>query len=67
MNAGDTLEIDSKNLKIYKNGNDITNLRIMGSVFPTIVGATTFVVTDADGRFLSDDFRVSGYFYSILR
>lgn len=67
MVVGDRIEIDSERLKVTKNGADITHLRRIGSVFPVVRDSTRFVVTDLDGRALSDDIRLYGYFYNILR
>lgn len=67
MVVGDRIEIDSERLKVTKNDADITHLRRIGSVFPVVRDSTRFVVTDLDGRALSDDIRLYGYFYNILR
>ena len=66
MVPGDTIVIDSPNLKVYKNDNDITLSRLPGSVFPSVYGSTKFSVVDYDGYMVSDDVRVSAYFYNTL-
>lgn len=62
----DIVEINSGNLTVTKNGSDITINRIPWSVFPSVYGNTRFIVSDADGRILSNDLRVSAYFFNAL-
>lgn len=66
--AWDIITIDSTTRKCFKNGSDITALRIPGSIFPKITGwqTTIFRVEDADGGIFESDFSVTFYFRNTL-
>lgn len=63
---GDTIIIDSENMKCYKNWVDITASRLIGSVWPKIIDTTEFILEDADGWILGSDFNAVIYYKNSL-